>query len=465
MASHSTRQAVVLATETSAAFSKDGRQVPLAQTRVGGITLLKRSLLTLDRQGIRRFAVVTAGGPDAERARAEAARDPQLQALDISWTVNEERPEDDGYSVLLGGQTLGDDFLVVPADRIFDPKIAGALVAARSDGTRLVVSRVVASGSSQSSSQSSFTGLMRGGRALMRSLRRREARRESMLLADVLTDFASADRLGVVDVEDAYVQVVRDPSSRKNADATLLRALRKPVDGLVARYVNRVFSLAVTRLLRNTPVTPNQITAVSFGVAALGGLTCAQATVAHPGWLVLGALLWQLASMLDGVDGELARLKFSGSSLGEWLDTLSDDMGRIVFFVGAGIGTSAVFGSSVWMVVLALCVVAQLGTSIPIYRKLLQTGSGSHFALDWNDPADQGSAWKRFKDRFGFFGRRDTYIAMWLIFALLGLLKVGIVLTATVTFFVLINELFSPRQGRGDVVAAERKPAGTVLTR
>lgn len=427
-----------------------GRQRSLAEVRVGGISLLKRALLTLEGQGVRRFAVVI-----ADRAvRDNLADDPKVAGLDIRWVLNDERPDEDGYSVLRGGADLVGDFIVVPADRVFDPKIAKQLL----QGSRRGVTLAVA--------DAGGTGLMSGGRALLDALRLREAQAEPMYLPPVLADFEAVDELATIDVGAAYCQPVSDKQTRRRADSILLASLRKPVDGLVARYVNRVFSLTVTRLLRNTPVRPNHITAVSLGVAFLGAFVSAQATVEHPGWLIGGAFLWQLASMLDGVDGELARLKFSGSKLGEWLDTLSDDIGRLVFFIGAGIGTAAVFGSSMWLVVLALAVTTQLGLSLPLYRKLLQTGSGSHFALNWDASADTGGLWTRFKAHTEFLSRRDTYIAMWLGFAILGMLKFAIVITSAITFFVLVNELLSPRQVRtGFVASPERKPADPVLTR
>lgn len=468
MATNQIHQAIVIATKTAAI---DGRSCPVAQVKVGGVSLLKRTLLNLAKQGVNRFAVVIAD----DVVRDGAAADAKLAALDISWVLNYERPDEDGYSALLAGGHMVGDFILVPCDRVFDAKIAKQLLQRRCDGVTLAVAK----GSPASASlldavsvldaarvltlpgEGTFTGLATADQELLDMLAVREAQAEPalMLLGPVWEDLAERGELAVIDVGAAYCQPVHDKQTRVRADALLIASLRKSVDGLVARYVNRNFSLAVTRLLKNTPIRPNHVTGFSLVVSFAAAISAAQATAVHPGWLVLGAVLWQLASMLDGVDGELARLKFTGSKLGEWFDTLTDDVGKFMFFVGSGIGAAATFGNSIWLVMMALAVTLQVGMSLAVYRKLLQTGSGSHYALTWDGSADKKSLWSRIAGRVEFLSRRDSYVALWLLFAIVGLLKFGIVLTLLVTVGVLVNELISPRQARAGFDAAERKPA------
>ncbi len=90
------------------------------------------------------------------------------------------------------------------------------------------------------------------------------------------------------------------------------------MDGMVSRYVNRRVSRPVAAVLTHTPVTPNGMTAVtlafSLGVGALVGL----------GWQVAGGIGIQLASIIDGVDGDLARLTGRASRFGAALDAIAD---------------------------------------------------------------------------------------------------------------------------------------------
>jgi len=67
------------------------------------------------------------------------------------------------------------------------------------------------------------------------------------------------------------------------------------------------------------------MTVVANVIGALGVVLVFQGTWAT---LALGALLVQLQSILDGCDGEIARLKFKSSKIGEWLDNVLDDQSQ-----------------------------------------------------------------------------------------------------------------------------------------
>ena len=53
---------------------------------------------------------------------------------------------------------------------------------------------------------------------------------------------------------------------------------------------------------------------------------------------MLGAALSLWASILDGCDGEVARLKLQSSPFGCWLDTICDYLYYIFIFVGMTVG-------------------------------------------------------------------------------------------------------------------------------
>jgi phosphatidylglycerophosphate synthase len=52
---------------------------------------------------------------------------------------------------------------------------------------------------------------------------------------------------------------------------------------------------------------------------------------------VLGALLLQFSVVLDCCDGEIARVKFMESPLGDWLDIVCDTIVSIAIFLGVGV--------------------------------------------------------------------------------------------------------------------------------
>ena len=119
----------------------------------------------------------------------------------------------------------------------------------------------------------------------------------------------------------------------RNAERRLLRSLRQPSDGYLARF-DRVLSVALSRVLIRTPVTPNVITAVSL-LIGLGGVALLASTT--PWAALLGALLLWASCILDGCDGEVARLKLLTSPFGARFDVVTDDVLHLATFVAIAI--------------------------------------------------------------------------------------------------------------------------------
>lgn len=134
---------------------------------------------------------------------------------------------------------------------------------------------------------------------------------------------------------------VRD-SDVDAAEWGLLARLQWRPGGLIARYVNRPVSLRISRLLLHTRVTPNQVSMF----AAVVGLVGVVALLLPGRWpAVLGALLLQANSIIDGIDGELARIRCRQSEFGAFLDSVLDETlntallaatGYYIFARGAG---------------------------------------------------------------------------------------------------------------------------------
>ncbi|NLL17650.1 MAG: NTP transferase domain-containing protein [Clostridia bacterium] len=121
---------------------------------------------------------------------------------------------------------------------------------------------------------------------------------------------------------------VDDKASHKYCETVLLRSLVPPKDGFISRTINRKFSLRITKLLASTKITPNQMTVFSFLIAALSAASFAMLSP------LVGGLLAQLSSILDGVDGEIARLKFLKSRYGELFDSLLDRYADYLIVMG-----------------------------------------------------------------------------------------------------------------------------------
>ena len=89
-------------------------------------------------------------------------------------------------------------------------------------------------------------------------------------------------------------------------------------DGIVSRYLNRPLSRPAARALAHTPVTPNAVTSFTLLLAIAVGAMLAV------GWNVAGGIGIQAVSVIDGVDGELARIRHLSTRFGEVFDAVVD---------------------------------------------------------------------------------------------------------------------------------------------
>jgi phosphatidylglycerophosphate synthase len=110
------------------------------------------------------------------------------------------------------------------------------------------------------------------------------------------------------------------------AVADIYRSSKKRKDiNWFTQHIARPPAAVFVYLLRNTPLTPNQVTFLATFVCAGAGAIIALT----PGswlWLVVGALVFELSFVLDCVDGMLARLRKHASPLGHLLDFLMDEL-------------------------------------------------------------------------------------------------------------------------------------------
>ena len=156
------------------------------------------------------------------------------------------------------------------------------------------------------------------------------------------------------------------PGDLTAAESWLLRSLITPSEGFMSRHFERRLSLALTRRLVRTAITPNLMTLVSVAV----GLASAPFFLSSaPGWQLAGALLFLAHSILDGCDGELARLKFLESPHGAILDFWGDNLVHVVVFAGMALGWSLDARASWPLLFGAVAVASTAGAAVAVYRR------------------------------------------------------------------------------------------------
>jgi hypothetical protein len=116
-------------------------------------------------------------------------------------------------------------------------------------------------------------------------------------------------------------------------------------DGPISTYLNRPISRLISPLVAGWPVTPDQWTYAGFASV------CAGAGAFALGAPRLGGVLVHAGSVIDGVDGEVARLQQASSAQGALLDVTVDRVADVVLAGGLALGAG---GRTVdWLLALA----------------------------------------------------------------------------------------------------------------
>ena len=213
------------------------------------------------------------------------------------------------------------------------------------------------------------------------------------------------------------------------AEATLRRSSYKDTDAKVARF-NRRMSLPISVALIRTPLTANQL---SVSLVALGFYSAWLFSIGAylPG--VIGGFLSLAASVLDGCDGEIARLKYQETALGCWIETFGDYSYYVAIFVGLTVGAVRQTGweGFYWVGVAAMAGTLVTFALLIFLRARITNGNPNRLhAIAKQRFKAEPSFWSRIIWRVSFVATRATMPYGIMVLALLYLLPLVIVLAA-----------------------------------
>lgn len=307
-----------------------------------GVPLIERIIRSAVEGGADDFYVVT--GYQGEKVANFLKQLSKHLNVAVTLIQNDDWQKENGFSVLKARDVMKEPFLLLMADHLFDPCIIRTLqeqslnkgevllavdtdisnpLADMEDVTKVRIKDgyILNIGKTIDDFNGFDTGLFLCTPAIFEALERAYKIHNDTTLSAAIRVLAEDKRAKSVQTNGFWIDV-DDEKAHKKAEKTLLDSLRgKSNDGPVSHWLNRPISTHLSKFLVSFNITPNQISFFSF---ILSIIAAGFFTLGNYWFLALGGIIAQFASIIDGSDGEVARLKYLSSDYGGWFDAVLD---------------------------------------------------------------------------------------------------------------------------------------------
>ncbi|MET1125226.1 MAG: bifunctional L-myo-inositol-1-phosphate cytidylyltransferase/CDP-L-myo-inositol myo-inositolphosphotransferase [Archaeoglobaceae archaeon] len=315
--------------------------------KVGGIEIIARTVKLLQPY-VDEFVIVASIYADEIKSF--------LDSLGVKYTlVRNPNPErGNGYSLLLAEKYVDDKFVLVMGDHVYSREFVEAAIRCKGlvgdrraryvdvrEATKVKVrdGRVAEIGKEVKDFDCIDTGFLVLDKSVFDVAK--ELRGEVITLSDIV----AAAKLPVCFVDGEFWMDIDTMEDVRRANELLVKlAVKGTGDGFVSRHLNRKISTRISALLVNR-VTPNQMTLLSFLIGTLSALAAFFNAA-------VGGVIYQLSSIIDGCDGEIARASLRSSRVGGYVDSVLDRVVDFAFLLALALrhgyfelAMLAVFGS------------------------------------------------------------------------------------------------------------------------
>jgi len=317
-----------------------------------GVPLIERVIRSAMEGGADEFVIIT--GYKGEQVSNFCQSLARRLGVEITRIQNDDWKKENGFSVLKARDILKQPFLLLMADHLFDPTIIRSLQEQTlSDGEVLLAvdtdknnplidmddvtkvhikdGDILNIGKTIDDFNAFDTGIFLCTPALFEALERAYEIHNDSTLSAAIRVLAEKNKAKSVQTQGFWIDV-DDETGYLKAEKFLLDLLQgKNADGPVSRRLNRPISIRLSRVLVNFQISPNQISFFSFLLSMAAAILFIAG--GYP-FLLLGGIITQLASIIDGSDGEVARLKYLSSDYGAWFDAVLDRYGDAFLLFG-----------------------------------------------------------------------------------------------------------------------------------
>ncbi len=254
---------------------------------------------------------------------------------EVKLIYNPHPEKENGYSLYLAKKHVEDDFILLMADHYYSDDFFNNLNDMKKfkrttifvsencynpeEATKVKVSDgdVVDIGKKIKDYNYFDTGFFYCKKNIFEYVEKLKNKKEKIRLSDVIREAAKKREVGYK-VLNAFWIDIDTKEELKYAEKFIRQSLTKTMDGIVSKNINRKISTRITKfLVKYDFITPNVVTIISTLIGLLSFLSFFK----NP---ALGGILAQLSSIIDGCDGEIARIKNMKSKFGGVLDSLLD---------------------------------------------------------------------------------------------------------------------------------------------
>lgn len=284
---------------------------------IAGLTPVERAALAAHRAGIERIRIVGDHLPDEQALERLRKR-----GLTVTCSGAGSKP------FALVAAAVNQTVVVVPVDTVFEPRALASLLEqsphARDEAALAVDTRPDGKYRALDVSNGLVRSMIGDGTAASTNLAAfmpgaAEFVREARSAREAFSHLARAGKLHAVSVAPRLCERLHHQRDAARLERKYIRGLNG--DEFFFTKILRRQSVHLTQALLRTPLSPNQITLLSFLVSVVA----AYAFLLGSYWGALaGAALYYFSTLLDCSDGEVARCTFRTSAFGCWLETVTD---------------------------------------------------------------------------------------------------------------------------------------------
>ena len=343
-----------------------------------GLSLIERVILTAKKSGIKKFCIVT--GYNGEKIRKQLS-DGKKYGVKIQYIQNDSWAKGNATSVLKAKNNFKKPFVLLMADHNYDSGILDRLLKTKiekdesilcvdnnpkkhldiDDATKVQTldHKIKTIGKDLNDYDCIDTGIFICNPMIFNALEESISKGDNGLAGGIKI-LAQRNKMRYLTLADNFWIDIDNQTDLKHAEHFLCIKLKKNSDGPVSKILNRPISLRISKILLKTSITPNQISVLSFIIGLVG------ASLFFFGgyfYLILGGIIVHIHSIVDGWDGEVARLKLRPTKYGGYLDSFLDRYVDAIIIFGLTYGYWNINGGSmIWVMGFAALIGSFLNT-------------------------------------------------------------------------------------------------------